>query len=217
MRHYEVGEWADFARDLVPNEERMEMERHLASGCSECGSMLAFLRKVGQTASTEHAYESATSVLSAAARRVFAKPRQSSSGLDRAIAALQTLIARLTYDSSLDLQPAGARALRGAGRQLLFEAGDFSIDLRVDRERDSMQMTLVGQIANQKGSESRIDNLPVLLLSGEKIVTQTTSNEFGEFFLEYVPRRNMRISVPVQTAGVRLEVPLKRLVEENEA
>jgi len=213
MRHYEVGEWADFARNLLSRNERAEMEQHLAGGCAECAATLAFLRKVSETASAEHSYESASSALSAAARSAFVKPQV---GVDRVTSALQTLIARLTYDSALDLQPAGARASRGAGRQMLYEAGDFSLDLRVDRERDSMQVTLVGQIASQKDFKSRIANLPVELVSGKKIIAQTTSNEFGEFSLEYVPRRNMWLSVPMTSAGIRLEVPLKKLVEEHE-
>lgn len=216
MRHYEVGEWADYTRNLLSRDDRAEMEQHIAGGCAECAATLAFLQKVSETASAEHIYESASSALSAAARRAFVKPQPSASGLERIASALQTLVARLTYDSALDLQPAGARSSRAAGRQMLYEAGDFSLDLRVDRERDSMQVTLVGQIASQKDAKSQLANLPVELVSGKKIIAQTTSNEFGEFSLEYVPRRNMWLSVPMTSAGIRLEVPLKKLVEEHE-
>lgn len=217
MRHYEVSEWTDFARNLLSQKEQAEMQSHLASGCAECGATVAFLRKVAETAAAEHAYQSATSALVARAQSAFTKTAPGQSSLDRLSAALQILVARLTYDSSLDLQPAGARATRTSGRQMLYEAGDFCLDLRLDRERDSMQVTLVGQIANQKDFNFQTAGLPVVLLSGKTIITQTTSNEFGEFSLEYVPRQNMRLSVPMDTAGIRLEVPLKRLAEEHES
>ena len=67
--------------------------------------------------------------------------------------ALQILAGHLTYDSAGDLQPAGARANRSDSRQVLYEAGDFCLDLRFDRERDSMQIMLVGQVANQKNPQ----------------------------------------------------------------
>jgi hypothetical protein len=154
--------------------------------------------------------------LAVSVRRIFTK-QTGARWSDKAIEALQLLMAHVTYDSTADLQPAGARATRPASRQMLYEAGDFCLDLRFDRERDSLEVMLVGQVANQKNPEFRVAKLPVLILSGQKVVTQTASNEFGEFSLEYIPRPNLRLCVPVKDAGVRLEVPLKRLLEEHES
>jgi hypothetical protein len=217
MRHYEVGEWSDFARNVLSPMDRTEMEEHLAAGCVECSGQLEFVRRVAGTAAAEMAYERVTPDLAIAARRVFNKRPAGARWPDKAIQALQILMAHLTYDSTLDLQPAGARANRAASRQMLYEAGDFCLDLRFDRERDSPQVMLVGQVANKKNPEFSVAKLPVLILSGQKVITQTASNEFGEFSLEYIPRPNLRLCVPLTEAGVRLEVPLKRLLEEHES
>ena len=217
MRHYEVGEWSDFARNVLSPMDRTEMEEHLAAGCVECSGQLEFVRRVAGTAAAEMAYERVTPDLAIAARRVFNKRPAGARWPDKAIQALQILVAHLTYDSTLDLQPAGARANRAASRQMLYEAGDFCLDLRFDRERDSPQVMLVGQVANKKNPEFSVAKLPVLILSGQKVITQTASNEFGEFSLEYIPRPNLRLCVPLTDAGVQLEVPLKRLLEEHES
>lgn len=215
MSHYEIGRWADFARNVTAPRERAKMEEHLASQCAECGATLEFLRKVTATAALEPNYESVTPDLSAAARRVFTLPALATRWPDKVLKALQVLVGRLTFDSAADLQPAGARAHRTDTRQVMYEAGDFCLDLRFDRERDSMHIMLVGQVANQKNPEFRVARLPVFILSGQKVVSQTASNEFGEFSLEYIPRSNLRLCVPVPEAGVRLEVSLKRLLEEH--
>src|SRR5579864_3919694 len=136
MRHYEVSEWTDFVRNLVSEEQRSEMERHQL-GCSQCASKLEFLRNVAVTARAEQAYDSASKVLAASARRVFVKPEAPGGTRDRVIDALRTLVAHLTYDSAADLRPAGARAHRPSSRQMLYEAGSYCLDLRFDQELDS--------------------------------------------------------------------------------
>jgi hypothetical protein len=98
----------------------------------------------------------------------------------------------------------------------MFQAGDFCLDLHVDRELDSSRVTLLGQLANAKDPRIQMAQCPVLILAGDKILTQTASNQFGEFSLEYVPRRNLRLFVPIDDLGVRVEVPLKRLMEKHE-
>ncbi|HLK18664.1 MAG TPA: hypothetical protein VKT81_06900 [Bryobacteraceae bacterium] len=217
MRHYEVGEWTDFARELLSGKQRVEMQEHLAAGCAECGKLLEFIRQVAGTAATEAAYETASKELAVSARQIFTQRQSRARWTERAVQALRVLAAHMTYDSALDLQPAGARANRAASRHMLYEAGDFCLDLRFDRERDSQQVMLVGQVANRQNPEYPVAKLPVLVLSGQKVITETASNEFGEFSLEYIPRANLRLSVPLSEAGVRIEVSLKRVMEEHES
>jgi len=49
-------------------------------------------------------------------------------------------------------------------RQVLFHAGDYSVDLRFEHEKGSASMVLVGQIANQKAPDELLANLPVILV-----------------------------------------------------
>jgi hypothetical protein len=69
-------------------------------------------------------------------------------------------------------------------------------------------MVLVGQIANQKTPEQLMSNLPVILLAGEREVSRSISNSFGEFQMEYVPDSDLRLLVPLESTGQELEVVL---------
>ena len=97
----------------------------------------------------------------------------------------------------------------------MYQAGDYCVDLRLDRERDSMKVILVGQVANQKDPLLQLARLPVFVLDGKKIISETASNQFGEFSLEFVPRQSLRLCVQVTQAGFQLEVPLKQPLEEH--
>src|SRR5208337_2437470 len=135
MGHYDIGEWVDFVRGLLAETRRNEMDQHLVSGCSECRLTVGFLGQVAELAHAEPAYESSTSRLSAAALGVFHGKAQIPLR-ERLVAALETMVATLTFDSAAEPHPAGARGGRASSRQMLYQAGDYCIDLRLDRERD---------------------------------------------------------------------------------
>jgi hypothetical protein len=122
--------------------------------------------------------------------------------------ALQRLWATLVYDSVNDPQPVGVRGTHQINRQVLFHAGDYSVDLRFEHEKGSASMVLVGQIANQKTPDELLANLPVILVAGNREVTRSISNTFGEFQLEYVPESDLRLLVPLESRGQELEVQL---------
>jgi hypothetical protein len=213
MAHYNIGEWTDYVRDLLAQEQRREMSEHLGTGCEECSSLVGFLRGVAEVAAADALYERASSELAITAGGIFVAPALEQSGI---IAALRTLAAKLTFDSASGLNPAGARGHRPAARQLMYQAGDYCVDLRLDRERNTTRVVLVGQVANEKQPLLQLARLPVFVMSGKKIISETASNEFGEFTLEFLPRPNLRLCVQVTQAGVQLEVPLKRSLEEHE-
>src|SRR5258708_39431830 len=115
--------------------------------------------------------------------------------------ALQRLWASLVYDSLNDPQPVGVRGTHQINRQVMFHAGDYSVDLRFEHEKGSASMVLVGQIANQKMPDELLANLPVILVAGSREVTRSISNTFGEFQLEYVPQSTLRFVLPLQSNG----------------
>jgi hypothetical protein len=113
MRHYVVGEWTDFVRNLVSEKERLEMELHRAS-CAECQATLEFLQKVAAAAEAERTYESGAQELTASAREVFVQRQIVERELDSVIDRLPTLAANLTYHSFAD--PGKCEISKIAGR-----------------------------------------------------------------------------------------------------
>lgn len=209
MRHYQVGEWTDFVRNLVPEEERIAMQQHRAH-CSECSALAGFLEQLCQTAQAEQSYESASASLAASARNIFGGKQPSEPPMrDRVIDTLRTLVAYLTYDSAAELRPLGARSYRAGSRQMLYEAGDYCVDLRFNEQADTRKTTLVGQIANRTSGQYVTTPFRATIRSNTKVIAESASNEFGEFSFEFASRYDLRVCVSIPEAGLRLEVPLK--------
>lgn len=200
-RHFDITEWADYARNLAPADKHREMQAHLQAGCSRCERLQQVISKFALVCERESALE-VPRYAEQSVKALFTLGRPSRRS------ALQRLWATLTYDSANDLQPAGVRGTHQISRQVLFHAGDYSVDLRFEHEKGSSSMVLVGQIANQKAPEKLMSNLPVILLAGNREVSRSISNSFGEFQMEYVPETDLRLLVPLESTGQELEVVL---------
>jgi hypothetical protein len=203
VRHFDITEWADYVRNTVSDDRLKLMQAHLQSGCSKCERVKGLLSKFAVICSREAAYE---------IPRFAEQQVKAMIGLARAPrrSALQRVWASLVYDSVNDPQPVGVRGTHQINRQVLFHAGDYSVDLRFEHEKGSASMVLVGQIANQKAPDELLANLPVILVAGSREVTRSISNTFGEFQLEYVPESDLRLLVPLESKGQELEVQLGR-------
>ncbi|HEY2499383.1 MAG TPA: hypothetical protein VGK24_20165 [Candidatus Angelobacter sp.] len=201
VRHFDITEWADYVRSAVPREQHARMLAHLEGGCAKCEKIRGLLQKFAMVCSREATYQVPRAVEQQVKAMIgLAKtPRRST---------LQRLWASLVYDSLNDPQPVGVRGTHQINRQVLFHAGDYSVDLRFEHEKGSASMVLVGQIANQKTPDEILANLPVILVAGKREVTRSISNTFGEFQLEYVPESDLRLLVPLESRGQELEVQL---------
>src|SRR5207302_9303150 len=115
--------------------------------------------------------------------------------------------ARLLYDSFREPLPAGVRTQQRMSRQTLYQAGDYSLDLRLENERDSSRVGLVGQIQNRKEPGKRLGGVLVLLVSGEQVLAQAVSNSLAEFQMDYAPTKRLRLYMPVRPAGKQIEMP----------
>src|SRR6476620_1432656 len=200
-RHFDITQWADYVRNAVPNEQREQMLAHLRGGCSKCDKVRGVLSRFAIVCKREAAYQ----IPRRAEQQVKAMV-----GLAKAprLSTLQRIWGSLVYDSLNDPQPVGVRGTHQINRQVLFHAGDYSVDLRFEHEKGSASMVLVGQIANQKTPDELLANLPVILVAGNREVTRSISNTFGEFQLEYVPESDLRLLVPLESRGQELEVQL---------
>jgi len=200
-QHFDITEWADYVRNVVSAERHEQMLVHLRAGCAKCEKVQSVLSRFAVICLREAAFE----IPRAAEQQVKALV-----GLAKAPrpTALQRLWASLVYDSLNDPQPVGVRGAHQINSQVMFHAGDYSVDLRFEHEKGSASMVLVGQIANQKAPEEVLANVPVILVAGNREVTRSISNTFGEFQLEYVPESDLRLLVPLESRGQELEVLL---------
>ena len=199
--HFEIADWADYVRKLVSSEQQELMHAHLQGGCSKCNKTHDLLLRFAVIC----ARESAIQVPRDAEQRVKAL---ASGGEAPRRPLLERVWASLVYDSLNDPQPVGVRGGHQIDRQALFQAGDYSVDLRFEHEKGSASMVLVGQIANRRAPEDLLANVPVILVAGKRELTRSISNSFGEFQMEYVPEKDLRLMVPLGSRGQELEVQL---------
>jgi hypothetical protein len=123
----------------------------------------------------------------------------------------------LIYDSFLVPAPAGIRASWQVGWQGLYRAGDCSLDLRIEPELQSSRAAVIGQISNHTVPETQMADIPVCLRSGRLVVAETVSNRFGEFQMEYEQQGRLQLCLHLDGGARRIQVPLKKLVADNQA
>src|SRR5712692_3903143 len=191
MKHFELAEWTDFVRGLVEKSARLPMEHHLASGCQKCRHTAELLRKVA-TAARRHSQVQVPDYALRCARAIFLLQQPEK------VQILPRIPARLLYDSFREPLPAGVRTQQRLSRQALYQAGDYSLDLRLENETGTCRVTLVGQIQNRKRPSNWLGGVPILLVSGKQILAQAVSNSLGEFQMEYKPSKHLRLYVPVR-------------------
>lgn len=205
MKHFTPERWSDFARGVVTGPECATMEGHLSSGCATCGRIADVLAKLAAAAKAEAAYEAPPELTNRAAA-LFARPRPR--GLSRVL----RVVPELVFATFRDPLPAGVRA-REWPSQVLYHVLDFSIDLhvkseRLDDERGSSRMVLVGQIADRKDPRKRLADIVISLVYGRQVAAHDVSNQWGEFYLVYEPVKRLRLQI---LDGARnIEIPLPR-------
>lgn len=203
MKHFQEEQWLDFVRGLCSKPERTAMEEHLSS-CAECAPVVKTLRKLQKATAADATYRVPEYVLHSA-RAIFALQRPEKVRL------LPRLLAKLVFDSFQEPLAVGVRSQQSITRQALYEAGDYSVDLRIEHERGATQVVLVGQIINRREPNLQMSGIPVVLTSGKEVVGRAVSNGFGEFQMAYAPKRSLQLQVPVPQSGKRIEVPLGNL------
>ncbi len=202
MKHIDIGQWVDLVRGLpIDNQDRAEA--HL-SECGRCSRSVSLLRDFVAICSAEGAKEPPRYAVSSA-KAIYALQRPEKVYFPK-------LLGRLVYDSFREPLPEGLRARHRLSRYAVYEAGGYSLDLRLERQMGLANVSLVGQLASHGASAQPPVDLPVFLVSGKDIVAWTVTNAFGEFEIEYEPKEHLRLYVqPDLNLRKHIQVPLSRL------
>lgn len=200
MEHLSTAELNDCARGI-----RRAAHPHLAE-CGECSDIVAFLRKVAQAALPVAVPPEAV----AEAKRISHRP----AAPVPAEKLLQQVIARLVFLQTGGQRPAEVRSVQSAARQAVYRYGEYFVDLRTEEEPDGVKTSLVGQIAHQHKSLEHV-RIPVALVTANRVLQQTVCNDLGEFAIDFVNNRRLRLKFDLPSDGLTIEVPLKDLGKED--
>lgn len=187
MEHFQDTAWADYARGVTPDGQTAAMAAHLAEGCDRCERTARALAAMVRCAVAETEQAPPDYVVHNA-RAIFALHQPD------LVRVPSWLIGSLVFDSFRSPMLVGVRSGQQISRQVLYEAGPYWIDIRLDHERGSRRVWLTGQIATAEPAH-RIDGLTVSLTVAGKLAAQAHTNSAGEFQLEYEPHRQLQLSI----------------------
>lgn len=180
------------------------MRQHIADGCGKCQKISDLWNEVANIAAREPLYTPPDGALRSA-RGQF--------GLNRALPWTTGLVttARLVFDSLAKPSPVGVRSLATGPRQLIYQVGEYFLDVKMERDPGSRKLSLIGQIRDSHDPAKKMADSPVILLRGQDRLGQTTTNGFGEFRLEFDRKDNLWLAIGIDgEAGI--VVPLERIV-----
>lgn len=209
MNHFNIEDWTDYVRDVANLELRELMDAHRAVGCARCERRVDILTRLNVAARNEKTIE-VPDHLVRSALALFAS--QSSHYEERR----SSVLARMVFDSFMQPLAAGFRGQQRVSRQVLYQAEGYSLDLRIEQERDSSQLLVVGQVFDRARPHAPIGHVPVLLLSGPRLVLRVDSNDFGEFQLQYEPISPLSLHLPIPETLTNIEVNLAAFSQDDE-
>jgi hypothetical protein len=197
MAHFTLEKWSDFARNALKEKDKEEMHDHLDTGCKRCADALKLWTHVRDVTSRAGAYQPPAETVRAAKAMfgIHASPRR------------KAPILNLLFDSALTPSMAGVRSTATVARQLLYAAGAYRIDLRMEPQMDTDRVSVLGQILNSADPTRMIEPIAITLIQNHKVVSSSKTGTFGEFQLEGTlsDRLQLKLRLP---DGVGVEIPL---------
>src|SRR5215469_12480583 len=174
MKHFETEAWVDFVNGMVGEEQRNEMQQHLAAPCQTCAAQVALWQRVRDFSAAEPAYQPPEQAVRAAGG-IF-RTAEWASGLQQKGKLIEVL-----FDSFLQPALAGARAAGTGIRQMLYRADSFQIDLQIEAKAALGRIAVTGQVLDVGRPEIIGSGLKVTLSNRRGNVIHALTNEFGEF------------------------------------
>jgi hypothetical protein len=176
MEHFSIDQWIDFARG-VDLKQTAKMREHLDHGCMKCSKTLKTWRQIVTFANQESNCEPPAYALRAVQtsfilRKTFSAKENKGRKFE---------IARLLFDSAFQPVTAGVRGTASVVRQLLYKSGTVCIDMRMQPKPGSQSLVLIGQLLDSAKPDHGISGIPVSLLCKGDTLSQSRTNEVGEF------------------------------------
>ncbi len=204
--HFSDERWSDFVRSTVGEDARVPMQAHLQSGCAECAATVATLETVMRLATADLAHP--VPLTSVEQARAIFEARAARSWLD----SLEVI--RATLAPGFEWRLAGVRSggsvATAEGSRMLYRAGDYSIDLKLDAPAGGESAEIVGQISCEASPLESVHGVLVQMVSARgRTLGETTTNEFGEFFVDYAGGKNVTLRFALRPRNQRIDVPLK--------
>ncbi|MGB7623461.1 MAG: hypothetical protein WBN92_14005 [Terriglobia bacterium] len=192
-KHFMEEVFAQFVAGCLAGKEREAFEAHLEGGCESCEEAIRWYRGLSSMLQRDHEFEPPESSVRGV---VDAFRLQKSKTVD-----LVCRVAEKLFDSLTDPLPEGVRQLAASERQVLYQADDMQLDLKIDRSNDERERMIIGQLLPRHPTPpGNLTLSKVMLREGERVVQSTYTNELGEFILCVVPGGSYNLEILMANA-----------------
>src|SRR5690348_740123 len=190
VKHFMTAELIDFVNGTLAAGPRKDMEKHLAAGCPSCEEAVRQWRRVRDAAKAQKSYQPPPETLRIAQAAFVFSPL--ALGRNKACT-----LAERVFDSFFVPLREGARSspARG-GRQLLYRADPYQVDMQIDKGEQEGTLLITGQLLGlrQPGLAGRHNRVVISNLRGG--VAQTVTNQHGEFRQEIPDSGELEVVFP---------------------
>jgi hypothetical protein len=169
----------DYLDCKLGQNESARVAAHLATGCPACAETRSWYEHIREVAVGDESTEPPSWVFKRAVRIFENQPAR-----PRLIERLGQAVASLVFDSLARPALAGVRSTETTNRQLLYRAGDYSIDLQI-APAEHQRADLIGQVLKEGESAfESVSGLRLEIIRGGESVFTTASDEMGEFKID---------------------------------
>ena len=195
MRHYNLDDWAEFAVGAGSADHRIELQRHLDQGCTECGKTVAMWNRVREMAAREHHFMTPESAMHYARTlfRVFPPKAAGNPVIEWC---------RMVFDSRRAPALAGVRGGAAPPSRFLFQSGRLILDVMMEPRSDDDPVSLVGQISDPANPAGKYGNLDVSVVPDAGEVSRTRTNATGEFQMMFQAAGKLLLLVELEDRSV---------------
>jgi hypothetical protein len=167
----------DFLDKRLDEADAAAVAIHTAS-CAACEDTKGWYERVRAVTADDDSVAPPSWALKRAVRIFEAQRPRSSARLTERIG---QAVASLVFDSFARPALVGVRSTETANRQLLYRAGDYSVDLQIAPSERS-QLDLIGQVLKEgEPSFESVSGLKLAIAHKGELVFSTVTDEMGEF------------------------------------
>jgi hypothetical protein len=165
----------DYLDERLEEAQSSEVAAHLAGGCAACTETAGWYQRVRLITASDDTIAPPSWVFKRALN-IIEKRRSLPALIER----VGQSVASLVFDSFSGPVLAGVRSTETADRQLLYRAGDYSVDLQITPSENS-RADLIGQVLQEGASLGSVSRLKLDILSVGQVVASAVTDDMGEF------------------------------------
>jgi hypothetical protein len=198
MECFSLEQLADLAEGRSGAAERSTLERHMAKGCGQCQTNWQWVQRIYALTAADTTLEPPDWLVKralAAFANQKAAPKK---------AGFHKIIAALVFDSFSPLQFADLRKVGEAGRQLVYRADAYDIDLRFLPSENVRRENVIGQVLGPRPDFSDVSGAQVVVCKGKRKIASVETNEVGVFNLHNLPQGKYDLTIRLGTQEVHI-------------